>query len=281
MSIITKVFIVLTLIMAVIFQAHIQQYYHVRENYKAELIRAEGEITDLQEQVTRLGQDKSAVVAALNNEISNKDSRIKTLIGQLSSKDQRIASLEEQVRTGIREKADVARQLDNALANATQSSQRLADLERKAEDARRSADSAQEQLELAMDNAAQEEQRKVSYREKVNDLASQLNDVQDELYSANIRLQAYADTYGAIDPTSAIPVVKGSVVGVGDDFQTVVIDLGSKDQVKVGYVFSIRRGNQFIGKARVDSVDEDMCVAFIMNEFMRDKVRELDDVSTR
>ena len=106
-----------------------------------------------------------------------------------------------------------------------------------------------------MDNAAQEEFHKITYRQQAKDLTSQLGDVQEQLFQAQIRLRAYSDTYGPLDPLQAIPVIEGKIVGVGDDHETVVINRGEKDQVKIGYIFNIRREEVYVEGKRILASD--------------------------
>jgi predicted nuclease with TOPRIM domain len=278
-SIVTRIFIVLTLILSVFFLAHIQQYYHIRENYKAALIQSQEDLKNARNTLKQNQSEKQLVIDSLNRQAADKDATIKNLYEKLSSKDREIAQLENVKRTLKAQYDDTSNKLNNALANASQSSKRIQELEEKANRSQRRAMALQEELELATDIGAREEEQKLVYRNQVQELHDQLNNLQDTLYASRIKIQEYADTYGNLDPTNVIPIIKGKIVGVKGD--TVVINRGANHGVKVGFPFSIRHGNKFVGKVRVEQVEDDLCVAFVMKDYLKGDIQELDDVSTR
>lgn len=281
MSIATKVFIVLVMILSVIFSGYHLAYYATRENYREALKQTVQQYDELEALFKASKDQQQITIQSLKAEVTDLQGRIKAKIDSLSEKDARIAALEAESRKKDSDKENLQGNLNNAQAMATEISNRIDALEKEKAASQKAADSAMEQLELAMDNAAQEEFHKITYRQQTKDLTTQLGDVQEQLFQAQIRLRAYTDTYGPLDPLAAIPVIEGKIVGVGDDHETVVINRGEKDQVKVGYVFNIRRGNSFIGKARVDSIQQDLAVAYVLKEFLKGDIKELDDVSTR
>lgn len=281
MSIATKVFIVLVMVLSVVFSGYHLAYYATRENYKAALNQTVQQYDELKKLFDSSKTEQQVVIQSLKSEVADLQMRIKSKIDSLAEKDARIAALEGESRRKDSDKENLQSNLNNAQAIATEISNRIDALEKEKANSQKAADSAMEQLELAMDNAAQEEFHKISYRQQTKDLTSQLGDVQEQLYQAQIRLRAYSDAYGPLDPLQAVPVIEGKIVGVGDDHETVVINRGEKDQVKIGYVFNIRRGNSFIGKARVDSIQQDLAVAYVLKEFLKGDIKELDDVSTR
>ncbi|MGE4158663.1 MAG: hypothetical protein AB7F75_06160 [Planctomycetota bacterium] len=281
MSIATKVFIVLVMVLSVVFSGYHLAYYATRENYKAALNQTVQQYDELKQLFDSSKTEQQITIQSLKSEVADLQMRIKSKIDSLAEKDARIAALEGESRRKDSDKENLQSNLNNAQAIATEISNRIDALEKEKANSQKAADSAMEQLELAMDNAAQEEFHKITYRQQTKDLTAQLGDVQEQLYQAQIRLRAYSDAYGPLDPLQAVPVIEGKIVGVGDDHETVVINRGEKDQVKIGYVFNIRRGNSFIGKARVDSVQQDLAVAYVLKEFLKGDIKELDDVSTR
>ncbi len=60
----------------------------------------------------------------------------------------------------------------------------------------------------------------------------------------------------------------------------VMISVGSDDQVRKGYRFTVYRGERYVGKVEVEKVFSDMCSARILSDWTKEKIKEGDDVST-
>ena len=77
------------------------------------------------------------------------------------------------------------------------------------------------------------------------------------------------------------PAIHGQVVGVSDQFNLVMLNVGENDQVKPGYEFTIYRGKTFVGRVKVDRVFPDMCACIALQEYHKDTIKKGDDASTR
>jgi len=77
------------------------------------------------------------------------------------------------------------------------------------------------------------------------------------------------------------PAIHGQVVGVSDQFNLVMLNVGENDQVKPGYEFTIYRGKSFVGRVKVDRVFPDMCACIALSEYHKDTIKKGDDASTR
>lgn len=78
----------------------------------------------------------------------------------------------------------------------------------------------------------------------------------------------------------AIPVAEadGKVLVVNKDYNFAVINLGSKDGVKIGDVFSIYHNNQYVGDVKIEKIHESMAAAGFVSLDIKDKVSEGDKI---
>ena len=61
----------------------------------------------------------------------------------------------------------------------------------------------------------------------------------------------------------------------------VVLSVGAADGVKVGYRFTVYRGEEYVGKVEVIQVLDDMSYARVLADWTRKEIRADDDASTR
>lgn len=72
--------------------------------------------------------------------------------------------------------------------------------------------------------------------------------------------------------------LEGKVLVVNKEYNFVVINLGSKDGVKMDQVFSIYRGNNNMGDVKVEKLHDSMAAAGFISEDTKNKVKEGDKV---
>lgn len=77
---------------------------------------------------------------------------------------------------------------------------------------------------------------------------------------------------------AAVMGQEGKILVINKDYNFVVINLGSRDNIEVGAMFSVYRGNKFIGDLKVEKVHEAMSAAGFVTDGMKDKVNEGDKV---
>lgn len=76
---------------------------------------------------------------------------------------------------------------------------------------------------------------------------------------------------------ASIPI-EASILSVNKKYNFIVINVGQKDGVKVGDIFSIYRNNKYIVNARVEETRENMSVANLEDKKMAGKIKEGDVV---
>ena len=75
--------------------------------------------------------------------------------------------------------------------------------------------------------------------------------------------------------------VEGKVLVVNKEYNFVVINLGSKDGVGLGQVFSLYHENSYIGDVKVEKLHDSMAAAGFMLEDTKTKVKEGDRVTKK
>jgi len=71
---------------------------------------------------------------------------------------------------------------------------------------------------------------------------------------------------------------EGKVLVINKDYNFVVINLGSKDGVNIDDVFSVYRGNKYIGDVKVEKIHDSMSAAELLSSDIKNKIKEGDSV---
>lgn len=82
-------------------------------------------------------------------------------------------------------------------------------------------------------------------------------------------------------PAAQQGAMEGKVLVVNKDYNFIVINLGNKDGINLGDVFSVYHGNKFIGDVKVEKLHEAMAAAGFMTAETKDKVGEGDKVISK
>jgi len=80
-------------------------------------------------------------------------------------------------------------------------------------------------------------------------------------------------------PAAPTPVgVEGKVLVVNKDYDFVVINVGSKDDVQIGNIFAAYHSNNYIGDIKIEKVHDTMAAAGFMTDDIKNKINEGDRV---
>lgn len=143
-----------------------------------------------------------------------------------------------------------------------------------------------EKLTLAGDLA----KAKQSYQALSNELTTlrQAKEALERRVKEMLALQAQEAEKIVVKPTASAgnprPVpqaakpLEGKVLVVNRDFNFVVVNLGSKDGVKVGDQFSLWREGKAVAKAQVEKIYDAMAAATLLTEELKGQVKEGDQV---
>ena len=69
---------------------------------------------------------------------------------------------------------------------------------------------------------------------------------------------------------------EGKVLVVNREYNFIVINLGSKDGVNVGKIYSVYHNNKYVGDVKIDKVHDSMAAAGFISADVKDKISEGD-----
>ena len=290
MSKTAKILIIVELLLSVAFCFVTLVLYTNRQNFKKlyeqQLQEYNQQVTkynDLQKDMTKQSEEFQKKKIELTDEIELKDTRIKTMEQQLSDKDGTINSQKNAID---QYKADIANkdeQLKKRHDKIVAQTDEINKLKQNLEDANRNENEAVEKNIALQDLNSSQQQQIVS-------LTKKLNNTQDKLEEKNWTLKRLEE-YGV--PISTIVLKKekepvkpidGYVVAVKEGLNLIMLSVGKEDGVKSGYMFTLYRDGDYIGKAKVEEVYNDMCSALLIKKYMNQnnlKVQEGDNASTK
>jgi len=172
---------------------------------------------------------------------------------------------------------------DEALATLDQLKQDLeqqkglrSDLEKKLNDAENDLRKTQSQLK-------QMESQRLELDSKVKELEAKSKEV--ELGNIVVSPEPKTTKPKATQPkaekkelSTQAQGMEGKVLVINKDYNFAVINLGSKDNVNLGDVFSIYHNDKYVGDVKVEKVHDSMSAAGFLSADIKDKVNEGDKV---
>lgn len=150
----------------------------------------------------------------------------------------------------------------------------LAEEKKLREDAQRVRDTVQAEL-LASQDRLEKAYKDIAEMEKqIVEVSRAKNDIEQQLDYIRARVPNLADL-------GTEPKIDGIVLGVSDKVNLVLISVGGKDKVQVGFKFTVYRGSTYVSKLVVDKVDDQWAACRELTEFRKDTIQQGDSVSTR
>lgn len=275
MSLLTKVFVVLTTVVAILIVplmvAYVNNTDHFREQAQAEreaAAVAEARVewletyqADLQDALTQQQAEIATDQEEFANELAAREQ-------QLQGRDQRIAELErdldekeEQIGllTGDKSRiseivASVRQDLAEARAKRDAAFDELRSTARDLQEARLQLENLNEQVRVLDERTVAAEARNQQLRNEIQELQTRL--AQQTTVAAQDQDQQPTEDFTGVSPeVGDIRGVVTDVATVGGDETFVEINVGSNDQVVRGMNFIIHDGDRYIGSMVVTNVD--------------------------
>jgi len=273
--VLTKIFIVLVALLAVMLVPLVVVYAHNESSFREQFLDVESQL-----QVTRADAQAQANLAEAQR--ANANSTIQQLQSELSDlrlENQRLENANETLEARNRE-ADLFKvRIDSklaSLASAVQTGQEL-------------NSSLVAEVRDLRDEALQSERRRVQIDERLREVSSQLEVavaarraleeevelLREEKSIALSEIQRYRSAFGALseEETRDIEILpdrnlQTTVIGIdrGNDRILAEIGSGERDGVKVGWKLIIERNGQFIGNLRIVRVEPNSAVGEITLE---------------
>lgn len=196
-----------------------------------------------------------------------------TLELKLKEAESQISGLKGELQQEKTVKQEALAKIDILKTDLEQQKQLKIDLEKKFNQAQKDVEKIQAQLKDL-------ESKKADLEARVKDLETQSEGV--ELGKIVVGPEG-AGAVPAQVPIAATPPSKleGKVLVVNNDYDFVVINLGGKDGVSLGNVFSVYRNNKLIGDVKVEKVNDAMAAAGYLSADIKGKINEGDRVALK
>ncbi|MCM8789675.1 MAG: hypothetical protein NC916_01450 [Candidatus Omnitrophica bacterium] len=269
--------IILLLVMLSLSGASI--YLLQKERSEKMTLRAELDTTEVKYKKASLElDDAKKQIATLNNQLNDANKKIQFISQELE--DEKLArevafsnieqlktelenekelrvNLENKLKQSEEDAAKINEQLNQLVAQKSQLEAKLKDLEAK---------NAQAQVELGKIVVGQSLEPAVEAEVVEQQSPKQETPPKQETSAKQRKIKIKSN------------LKEGKVLVVNRDYKFVVINLGSKDKVSIGDIYSIYHENNYLGDVKVEKVHESMAAAGFMSEDIVDKVSEEDKV---
>jgi cell shape-determining protein MreC len=282
MNVIGKIFVFAVFVMSLVFMSFAVAIYSSHVNWEQEVNRKPEEVRGAQQPGLKYQKEQ------WENERKKLESEIGVLARKVAeseaSRDQMIAKLQSALELKSGELVELRKSKEEREQTQREAIEKL--------------EAAQANLKKAADEVdtlrKQVQAQQVAVDGKVSDatkLAGELNAALAELAIATERkadlekqlarareLLGQSGLNPQSDPSSAA-VADGEVVAVAGN--SIQVDIGSDQGVRMGAELELFRADQYIGRARVESVKRNSALATVKPEYSRGLVQKADRVTTR
>ena len=266
MSIITKIFVVLATVLAIVNVALMVSYVNNNEHFKGEYVQALSEkaVAQTAAQIAesqRAEADKVHAEAMKDVEQQKEGlvDRISKLVSELQTKDVAISDLRGRL-------VGVQADLKQSIASQKQAHQIITTLEGEVKTRRDAAIKAEKRTVELTDQNQELETRLQLAIENVRLLKEQLTDAEDQIRELKVKAaqvvaaapNAATDSVSGLTPVAAPADIRGvitSVQQVGENDLFVAVNVGSNDLVAPGMNFIIHDGENYVGSLTITRVD--------------------------
>jgi autotransporter translocation and assembly factor TamB len=278
--VLTKIFIVLVSLLAVLLVPLVVVYAYNENSYQTRYQEAEAQTIAVRAELETERTSKQAEQARTGLELQKLSDENRTLQSQASQQASEIRALELRLAEAESNRVEIDAKL-TTLASALDAGHRLtASLIEEVRNLRREALAA-ERERVQLDESLRDAQAQLDVAvEARRALQEQLQRLKDEQATALGKIAQYTQVYGElkvdIEGPGAVPITEdldATIIAVRRSSDQVLaeIDAGSRDGVQEGWVMTIGHGGNFVGRLRIISVDINRATGIV----------ELEDVTNR
>lgn len=214
------------------------------------------------------------------SELQNTKAKISELEVQLKDNQSKIGILASELEKEKTAKTEALVQIEQLREDLEKQKELRSDLEGKLNQVETEAKQVQAQLdELQV--------KKAELETKIKDLESQKAEAQNpvELGKIVVGPEATPAAEIAVKSSGEEPKnetsdlgLEGKVLVINKDYDFVVINLGTKDGVDIGSIFSVYHNNKYLGDIKIEKVHDSMAAAGFVSLEMKDTISEGDKV---
>lgn len=280
MNTFAKVMVVVVLLLSCGFAVSQMALYSKREMWREKYVETRDQLEDTSSRAEDLEDELSDVRSDREQMKQRKDREIKDLEEKVENKDLEITKLErdnEDLETDLK---DARNRMESLGDRIEEKNGVIEELESKVAELDESLKDKITDNDELKDEVREKTNRIDSLDEKVAELEEQkrkLAEEREELESVLSQMEAR----GIHTDISEVPAIDAQVVRVDNEVGAVVLNRGKNADVKVGYPFTIYRGQEFVARAHVMEVHEDYSLARIDKELTWKDLETGDDATTR
>lgn len=281
MSGVAKILIVLNLVLAIAFLGAAATFLGVQESWKLRWTK-DTEAKDAE--IATLTEARNAESRKFNDQremTSQLQIELQTAKTKQEAKDveyENVVATHNRLLADYESLAETAKKLEGTIARLTQEKDALT---KQKDDA--VADTQKAKGE--MNDAVTEQHRLQALVDDVNKSLAELEiravAMGEEINTKDLMIAAYKDKFGPLEGVLAMPPITAKVTNVSEDYNIILLSVGSDDNVKPGYEFTIFRGDEYVGKVVVNKVEKDFCAGYSKQEVQRKQIMAGDDAKTR
>jgi hypothetical protein len=229
----------------------------------------------------------------LQGQLKDVNSRLKAAELKVRDKEKIISDQQFKLQETNSQVDALKSELEKELANREESLAKITILNTELEDQKKlradlegRLNKAQEDVVKTQSRIKELESQKSSLEAKINDLEIRYQGVELGKIVVSPETTPLEGEKTAKPSAEKKPVSKskasgnlsGKVLVVNKEYDFVVINLGSKDKVAIGDIFSVYHNNQIIGDVKIDKLHDSMAAAVFLSADTKNKISEGDEV---
>jgi len=240
-----------------------------------------------------LYQKEHAASLTLKQELGAIQEKEKILQAKLDESKNTVSTLEAKAQDSLAQISALNSQLEEEKNRNTVKTAEIEQLTAELEGQKESQAALGKKIEQAEKDAETMHAQLKELESKKTELDTKIKDLEGQLKSPQSQGKQQGQAEGVelgkivVNPETAIekekakapgPGLEGKVLVVNKDYNFAVINVGNKDAVEVGDIFSVYNGSKNIGMIKVDRVHDSMSAASFISSELKDKVKEGDKV---
>jgi len=281
MSTLAKVFVVFVFLLSVTFFGTSATLYLTREDwaqqYEAYRTAADAQVEQLKSRAEELKaalddeQRAKQLVAASESKL---DDALKRTLGDLEQANTTIAKVENERDEAQNQKAATDKLNASLVDESTALKEQLAAAHAARDESsnlQKVANAEKFRIKTVLDATERD----------LRDARVVLQETTEKYEQAETILAAYSKRFGALDGTVLAPPIDALVVEADAALKLIVLSVGTQDEVREGFEFTVYRDDRFVGKVRVHKVFENLAGARVLFTADGSDIRQGDRATTR
>lgn len=239
-------------------------------------------------------QKEKAKSLSLQAELEDAKITQKITETKLTESRRMISQLEIKLREAQNQIDTLTQDLEQEKTARQQASNEIEQLKTELEQQKKSRSDTENKLILAQEDMKKIQaqlktldSKKTALEAKIKDLETQLQQAQTKnvelgtiVVAPETPMTDSATAEAVVMPSQEKPTApaEGKILVVNKDYNFAVINLGNKDEVRVGDIFGVYHNNQYVGDIKIDKVHDSMSAAGFTSMDIKDKINEGDKV---